>query len=123
MPSALARFSSCFQTGAGNRIDFGMVGPVSSPFRGRPRPTWTIPSAAIRSAYGLGRTLADAKSTSGISRRDARLGSRCLRAFFIVPSLMRRRAACADDPDLVLIDVRVDRQKNSLPLGHADEHR
>jgi hypothetical protein len=57
-PFDLARTSSCFQTGTGNRIDLGTVGPVSVPILGRPLRTWTIPSAATRAAYGLRRTLA-----------------------------------------------------------------
>ncbi len=39
IPSALAFASSCFQIRAGKRTDRGTVGPVSVPFRGRPRPT------------------------------------------------------------------------------------
>src|SRR5439155_4161930 len=40
MPSALARLSRCFQTLAGKRTERGMVGPVSVPFLGLPRPEW-----------------------------------------------------------------------------------
>jgi len=77
MPSALARFSRCLQTLAGKRTERRTVGPVSVPFLGLPRPTWMeIPSAAIRRAYGLRRTLAWSKFTSGISRNDARDGHR-----------------------------------------------
>ena len=77
MPSALARVSRCLQTLAGRRTERGTVGPVSVPFLGLPRPTWMeIPSAAIRRAYGLRRTLAWSKFTSGISRNDARDGHR-----------------------------------------------
>ena len=47
-PFDFARTSSCFQTGAGNRIDLGTVGPVSVPILGRALRTWTIPSAAMR---------------------------------------------------------------------------
>src|SRR5205823_11466330 len=51
MPSALARLSRCFQTLAGKRTERGMVGPVSVPFLGLPRPEWMeIPARAIRSA-------------------------------------------------------------------------
>ena len=86
MPSAFARLSRCFHTLAGKRTERGTVGPVSLPFRGLPRPAWMeIPPAAMRSAYGLRRTLALSRFTSGISRSDARDGSRGFLpvAFFI----------------------------------------
>src|SRR5438874_962439 len=100
MPSALARFSRCLQTLAGKRTERGTVGPVSVPFLGLPRPTWIdIPSAAIRRAYGLRRTLALSKVTSGILRRDARDGPRSFLpvAFFIALPLAGRDASRADD--------------------------
>ena len=50
MPWALARVSSRSQTGAGNLMDRGSVGPVSVPFLGLPGRTWTMPSAATRAA-------------------------------------------------------------------------
>ena len=71
IPLASAFDSSCFQSCAGKRTDRGTVGPVSVPFLGRPRPTWTMPSSVTRVAYGFLRTRARSKSTSGISRRDA----------------------------------------------------
>ena len=39
MPSNLARLSRCFHTFTGNRTERGIVGPVSVPFLGLPRPT------------------------------------------------------------------------------------
>src|SRR5713226_8861974 len=102
MPSALARFSRCFQTLAGKRTERGMVGPVSVPFLGLPLRGWMeIPSAAMRSAYGLRRILAFSEFTSGISRSDARDGSRSFLpiAFFIALTLMGRSTSRADDAD------------------------
>src|SRR6266540_552658 len=107
MPFAFASFSRRFQTGAGNRIDRGIVGPVSSPFRGRPRPKWMPPSAAMRAAYGLRRTVAERKSTSGISRSEVLDGSLCLRAFLIVFPLVRSGSPRTDDLDRVLVDLCV----------------
>ena len=70
----------------------GTVGPVSVPFLGLPRPALIeIPSLAILSPYGLRRTLVLSKFTSGISRNDARDGSRVLPvAFFIAFPLNAR---------------------------------
>jgi hypothetical protein len=110
----LARTSSCFQTGAGNRIDLGTVGPVSVPFLGRPLRTWTIPSVATRAAYGLRRTLAVPKSTSGISRKEALDGSLGLLAFFISSPLVRGGAARADDPDRRVVELGVDHTQSLL---------
>ena len=54
MPSALARFSRCFQTPAGKRTERGTVGPISVPFLRLPRPTWMeIPSAQARGLRGV----------------------------------------------------------------------
>ena len=120
-PSDLARASSNSHTGCGNRIDLGTVRPVSVPFLGRPRRTWTMPSAATRARYGFGRTLAVPKSTSGISRKEAFDGSLALRTFFISSSLLRGGKARADDPDRRLVDVRVDDQHETLPPRHPHE--
>src|SRR3989442_424627 len=123
-PFALARFSRCLQTLAGKRTERGTVGPVSVPFLGLPRPTWMeIPSFAIRSAYGLRRTLALSKSTSGISRSDARVGSRdfLLDAFFIAFPLMGCSAPRADNADHVLGLLDEDNEQNTSLLGLTDQ--
>ena len=107
MPCALARFSTCRQTGAGKRIERGTVGPVSVPFRGRPGAMWKRPSAAMRAAYGLRRSLTFVKSNSGISRSDAADGSAILRAFFIASPLVPGGQTSADEAHSVPIDLDV----------------
>src|SRR3954467_8076182 len=126
MPSAFARLSRCFHTLAGKRTERGTVGPVSVPFRGLPRPAWMeIPSAAMRSAYGLRRTLPLSKFTSGISRSAARDGSRGFLpvAFFIALPLMRCSAPCADDADQVLTRLDEDRDQNASFLRLTHQNR
>ena len=125
-PFAFARLSKCLQTLAGKRTDRGTVGPVSVPFLGLPRPAWMeIPSFAIRSAYGLRRTLALSKSTSGISRSDARVGSRAFLpvAFFMAFPLMGCSASRADDADQVLGLLDEDNEQNTSLLGLTDQDR
>src|SRR5713226_5957330 len=124
MPSALARLSRCLQTLAGKRTERGRVGPDSVPFLGLPLPTWMeIPSAAMRSAYGLRRTLALSKFTSGISRSDARDGSRGFLpvAFFIAFPLLGCSASRADDAERVLGLLDEDNEQNTSLLGLTDQ--
>ena len=124
MPCALARFSRCLQTLAGKRTERGTVGPVSVPFFGLPRPAWMeIPSFAIRSAYGLRRTFALSKSTSGISWSETRVGSRGFLpvAFFIAFPLMGCSASRADDAERVLGLLDEDNEQNTSLLGLTDQ--
>jgi hypothetical protein len=100
------------------KSDRAQVDPISVPFLGRPLRTWTIPSAATRAAYGLRRTLAVPKSTSGMSRKEALDGSLCLRAFFISSPLVRGGSARADDSDRRVVELGVDHQQGPLPLRH-----
>src|SRR5438132_10927007 len=126
IPSALARFSRCRQTLAGKRTERGTVGPVSVPFLGLPRPTWMeIPSAAIRRAYGLRRTLALSRFTSGISRSDARDGPRSFLpvAFFIALPLAGRSASRADAADCVLGLLEEDNEQNTSLPGLTGQSR
>src|SRR5207245_5524087 len=75
-------------------------GRVSVPFLGLPRPALIeIPSLAILSPYGLRRTLVLSKFTSGISRNDARDGSRVLPVAFFIAFPLNGRASRADDAD------------------------
>src|SRR5713101_1111811 len=112
MPSALARLSRCFQTLAGNRTERGMVGPVSVPFLGLPRPAlMAIPSRAIRRVYGLRRTLALSKFTSGIWRSEARDDSR---GFLPVTFCSKRFLSC--DVARLALMMRI-------ALGLLDEDR
>jgi hypothetical protein len=123
MPSALARFSTCRQTGAGKRIERGTVGPVSVPLRGRPGATWNRPSAAMRAAYGLGRSLTLVKSNSGISRSDAAEGSLILRAFFIASPLVSGRPPSADEPDRVLVDLHVNHEQQAAAVRLPEQNQ
>src|SRR5690348_3398417 len=81
-----------------------------------------IPSDAMRTAYGLWRTFPLSKFTSGISRSDARDGSRGFLpvAFFIAFPLVRCRAPRADDSNRVLSHLAENRDENAplLRLAH-----
>src|SRR6266849_2678330 len=125
MPCALARFSRCLQTLDGKRTERGTVGPVSVPFFGLPRPAWMkIPSFAIRSAYGLRRTLALSKSTSGISPSDTRVGSRGFLpvAFFTAFPLMGCSASRAYDAERVFGFLDEAAQQDTSLLGLTDQY-
>src|SRR5439155_14221989 len=84
-----------------------------------------IPSAASRRAYGLGRTLALSKFTSGISRSDARDGPRSFLpvAFFIPFPLMGRSTSRADDAERVRGFLQEDNQQNTSLLRLTDQDR
>src|ERR1700737_78223 len=84
-----------------------------------------IPSRAIRSAYGLRRTFALPKFTSGISRSEARDGSRCFLplTFFIALPLMRCGAPCADDAGRILGFLDEDHEQNASLVRLTDKNR
>src|SRR5687767_14292692 len=82
-----------------------------------------MPSAAMRFAYGFRRTLPFAKFISGISRRERREGSWCLRfAFFIAFPFVRSGAACADDADDVVDLLGIYRQENPSGVREANKY-
>ena len=116
-----ARASTRAQMLSGKRTERGWVLPTSRSFLGRPRPTCTTrPSAAMRAAYGLGRSFVVLKSISGIACKEAFEGSGGLRAcaFFVTAAFVLRREARADEADFVLalvvmIYLDVDRHEDS----------
>jgi hypothetical protein len=69
-----------------------------------------MPSAAIRAAYGFRRTFAFLKSISGISRSEAREGSRCfdLALVFIPSPFVTSSAPSAYDAERVPFWVNFD---------------
>src|SRR5438105_15851324 len=79
----------------------------------------------MRSAYGLRRSLVLSKFISGISRSDARDGSRAFlpTAFFIAFPLMGRSASRADDVNRVLGLLDEDNEQNTPLLGLTDQNR
>jgi hypothetical protein len=119
--------SSFFHMMGGNRTERGSVSPTSASFLGRPRPTWTsMPSRAMRAAYGFERVFAVAKSTSGISRNDAFVGSVALRflfARFVEPPLRAGRLARADDSRFIFIELQINRNENATSGRFTDEQR
>jgi len=110
MPSALARFSSCRQTGAGKRIERGTVGPVSVPLRGRPGATWNRPPArCARVRIGAQLDLGEVQLWH-FAERCGR-GSLILRGLLHSVSSRVWSPPSADEPDRVLVDLHVNHEQ------------